>query len=146
MLVQADALVLRSPLPIGHSEQVSSEEPAAPEPDHGAPGSEAELESLRDMLLPRFQAGQQGGEAHDVPGLAVRYLGGLVGQQLHTCLCQEAWEERDALVSMALGGRGERAGPGAWRSQASRATAAKTQNPQQLRSRGDRVHTTQEVL
>jgi hypothetical protein len=42
------------------------------------------------MLLPCFQAGQQGGEARDVPGLSVRHHGGLVGQQLYTPLCQEA--------------------------------------------------------
>lgn len=54
------------------------------------------------MLLPCVQAGQQGGEAHDVPGLSISHLGGLVGQKLHTRLCQEAWEgKRKALVSTA---------------------------------------------
>lgn len=73
--------------------------------------SEAELEGLRHMLLPCFQARQQGRKAHDVPGLSVRCLGGLVGKQLHTCLCQEAWEEKKAMVSVAhWGRRGERAG------------------------------------
>lgn len=59
----------------------------------GAPRSEMELKGLRHMLLPGVQAGQQGGDAHDVPGLSIGHHRGLVGQQLHACLCQEPWEE-----------------------------------------------------
>lgn len=55
--------------------------------------SEVELEGLGHVLLPGLQAGQRGGDAHDVPGLLVRHHGGLVGQQLHACVRQEPWEE-----------------------------------------------------
>lgn len=65
-----------------------------------------ELEGLRHVLLPGLQAGQHGGDAHDVPGLPVGHHRGLVGQQLHACLCQEPWEEKKPLVGMESGGRG----------------------------------------
>lgn len=35
------------------------------------PSLEVELESLSHMLLPCFEAGQQGRDAHDVPGLPI---------------------------------------------------------------------------
>lgn len=73
MLFQAGAWVLPqergSPLPIDNSEQVSQKSPRAW--CLRVPGSEAELEGFRHVWLPRIQAGQQGREAHDVPGLSV---------------------------------------------------------------------------
>ena len=36
-----------------------------------SPRLEAELESLGHVRLPGLQAGEQGGDAHDVPGLPV---------------------------------------------------------------------------
>lgn len=56
--------------PIDHREWVSPESPSE-ELGPASPGSEAELEGLRYMLLPCLQAGQQGGEAHDMPGLSI---------------------------------------------------------------------------
>ena len=58
------------------------------------PRLEVKLEGLGHMLLPGVQAGQWGGDTHDVPGLPICHHRGLVGHQLHTCLCQEPWEEK----------------------------------------------------